>query len=596
MGIVAIIVGVAVASAAVSVVGVSLFYRRREAYQGKTYQAMDQFFTDQKNYNLTLRIPENGSMKHLRERINAFIAYLDRVVSLIQNRTKHTEENAETLYKLIDEACSRVKALTVLIEMIDKRIPVQAASIGQVAKVLQDIHAYQNTAITTQIDQISTSASLFTQLETSIQNLDQIIQDNVTGYTNLTSHAGAGKEEMLKLQEVVDTLTVKISTVFEANKVINRIASQTNLLAMNAAIEAAHAGESGKGFAVVADEIRNLAESSNKQSRIITDSMKSLKESMENAVHTSRNTSLSFDNIFTSIKNMDANQNNLVKAVNSQRGNMEELIRQFTGIQQSIKEINEGSGNLLTQSKTIQNEAEKLASITQEVKQASQSLSSNPEVVAQLMDAAIDKVKLNLVSVNEISHEVSVFNVSEQSSFLTHKNSMKGLIVLCIAELIKKVSGEPQWQEILKRSGLPTDLQLTSISDVDDGVIQEVLKNIGEVLQLSPQQISEAFGDYWVNNYACKHYKAYYYGINSAKAMIMKIDTIHEQVTKIIPNARPPRFDVEEIDEHTLKVHYKSHRKMIDFYIGLVKGVGKFFKTPVQVKKLSEAYVEIRFG
>ncbi|MDR0629779.1 MAG: methyl-accepting chemotaxis protein [Treponema sp.] len=457
MGI-AIIAGVAAVSAAVSAVGVMLFYRRREAYQGQTYQALDQFFMDQQNYNLTLRIPEGGGMKHLRERINAFIAYQDRVLSLIQNRTKHTEENAEALYKLIDEACSRVKALTVLIEMIDKRIPLQAASIGQVAKVLQDIHTYQSKAIATQIDQVSASAALFTQLKTSIQNLDQIIQDNVTGYTNLTSHAGSGKDEMLKLQEMVHTLTVKISTVFEANMVINRIASQTNLLAMNAAIEAAHAGESGKGFAVVADEIRSLAESSNKQSRIITDSMKSLKESMEKAVCTSENTSLSFDNIFTAIKNMDANQNNLVKAVNSQRGNMEALILQFAGIQQSSKEIDEGSGNILAQSKTIQSEAETLASITQEVKQASQSLASNPEVVAQLMDAAIDKVKLNLVSVNEISHEVSVFKVSEQASFLTHKKSMKGLIVLCIAELIKKVGGATKWQEILKRSGLPKDL------------------------------------------------------------------------------------------------------------------------------------------
>ncbi|MDR1031254.1 MAG: heme NO-binding domain-containing protein [Treponema sp.] len=584
-----LVLGVAVASAAVSAAGLMLFYKRKGNSLAKTIEAIEPLFKDQDN--LAFRAPEldNDPMNHLGERINAFIAALDQVVSFIQSRVKYTEENAERLYTLIDEAHSHVKALTSLIT-IHEQIPVQAANIGQVAKALQAIHASQNKAITSQMSQVNASTSLF---EAGIGNIDRIIKENLEGYEALNKHAGVGKDEMLKLQDMMNTLTAKITVVFDANKVINVIASQTNLLAMNAAIEAAHAGASGQGFAVVADEIRNLAESSNKQSRIITESMKSLKESMGNAEHTSKNTSASFDNIFRAIQNMDMNQHELVKAITSQTKNMEGLVNQFTNIQQSTKELHDGSGSILTQSVAIQTEVEKLALITHEVKQAA--LSSNPELAVRLMDEALDKIKLNLVSVNEIKHEVSIFKVSKQPP-VTNKNSMKGTIVLCIAELVKKAGkGEQTWREILKRSNLPENLQLTSISDVDDQVIQRVLKNIGEVLHLSPQEIIDAFGDYWVNEYAPKYYKAYYYGINSAKALIMGVDKIHEQVTKIIPNAHPPRFDVEELNEKTLKVHYKSHRKMIDFYIGLVKGVGKFFKTPVQVKKLSEEYVEITF-
>jgi methyl-accepting chemotaxis protein len=326
------IVGPVMATASVFALVLLCLIRNRKKHQEKANRIIDQFFDDQKNHNLSLRMSESGDMEHLSRRINAFIAHMDRIISLIQIRTKDTEDNAEALYTLIDKAYSHVKALTVLIEIIDKRILEQAASISQVAKVLQDIHIHQSKAITLQIDQINTSVSLFSELKESTRNMEKIIEENIIGYENLSNHAGDGKKEMLKLQEMMDTLTVKIRTVFEANKAINSIASQTNLLAMNAAIEAAYAGESSKGFAVVADEIRSLVESANKQSRIITDSMNSLKESMENAVHTSKNTSISFDNIFTAIENMDTNQNELVKAVYSQRENIEGMISQFTSI------------------------------------------------------------------------------------------------------------------------------------------------------------------------------------------------------------------------------------------------------------------------
>jgi hypothetical protein len=88
-----------------------------------------------------------------------------------------------------------------------------------------------------------------------------------------------------------------------------------------------------------------------------------------------------------------------------------------------------------------------------------------------------------------------------------------------------------------------------------------------------------------------------YYGrYHNTRDFIMGMDFIHAEVTKNIQNAHPPRFDIEELDENRIKVHYKSKRNMIDFYIGLVKGVGKYFKTPLEVKKLSEEYCEIDFS
>ncbi|MDR2394605.1 MAG: hypothetical protein LBD93_10700, partial [Treponema sp.] len=104
MGILAM-VSVAVASATVSAVGVILFYRRKGESSKHPLHVIEQFFSNQNNRNLTLRVPDQGmeGLDRMSQSINGFIAYMDSIIALIQIRAKQTEENAEALYKLIDD-------------------------------------------------------------------------------------------------------------------------------------------------------------------------------------------------------------------------------------------------------------------------------------------------------------------------------------------------------------------------------------------------------------------------------------------------------------------------------------------------------------
>ncbi|MDR1933916.1 MAG: heme NO-binding domain-containing protein [Spirochaetales bacterium] len=574
-----------------------LWARKKKAPLQEIKQALAQLAAGEGNLALRLPAEGRGDIEQVKAGINAFVTNLDRMIYLIQLGTDHTEKNAEALYKLIEEIHSNVVNIGASTGAVNNLILSQSESTEHVSGLLDDINrtlAKQNGVIEGQIAQVGASSTIIEDLTSSITNVDRIIQSNVAEYEALNNNAGIGREAMVKLAEMMDALNAKLDTVLEANKVINVIASQTNLLAMNAAIEAAHAGDSGKGFAVVADEIRKLAENANSQSKIIATSMKDLKESMESAVITSKNTNASFDSIFSSVQTVTANQHEIQTGAARQTSSVERLIRNYEDIKQGAALIHEGSATIVEKSSSIQGNLGKLVSVTQDVKKASLAISADAESAAGFTEKSIDLVKLNLVSVNEVKDEASVFKVSTQK-ISTSKTGMKGTIVLCIADLVQSVGGKEKWREILRKSNLPEDLHITRIADIDDAVIQTVLGNICGVLHLSLPQVIDAFGDYWVNVYAPKYYKAYYYGINTAKALIMGVDKIHEQVTKIMPNAHPPRFDFEEIGENTLKVHYKSHRKMIDFYIGLVKGVGKFFRARLTVKKLSEEYVEITF-
>lgn len=107
--------------------------------------------------------------------------------------------------------------------------------------------------------------------------------------------------------------------------------------------------------------------------------------------------------------------------------------------------------------------------------------------------------------------------------------------------------------------------------------------------------MADAFGDYWVNVYSQKMYRVYYELVKTAKGFLLKMDSVHVASTKCIPGANPPRFDYEWKDKKILIMKYKSQRGLIDFMVGLIKGVGKYYKEDLKVTRLGSDKVEIVF-
>jgi hypothetical protein len=179
---------------------------------------------------------------------------------------------------------------------------------------------------------------------------------------------------------------------------------------------------------------------------------------------------------------------------------------------------------------------------------------------------------------------------------------MRAQIYLCLAELVKSKFGDDKWNAILKASGLDSRdkyMRYFNGFDILDAKFLEIVKNLCMILNLSQEQASDAFGEYWIAEYASKIYGDYYSEHRDIRSFIKGLDGIHAQITDSSPGmmepARPPRFDITVIDENTWQVHYKSKRMLIDFYTGLIRGIGKYFNTPLEVIKLSEEEVRIVF-
>jgi methyl-accepting chemotaxis protein len=132
---------------------------------------------------------------------------------------------------------------------------------------------------------------------TNIQMLVGTLVKNAGNVRDLMEASASGRNGLEKVAANSKEIARESEGILEINAVMENIASQTNLLSMNAAIEAAHAGEAGKGFAVVADEIRKLAESSGEQSKTIGTVLKKIKDSIDKITRSTENVLEKFEAI-----------------------------------------------------------------------------------------------------------------------------------------------------------------------------------------------------------------------------------------------------------------------------------------------------------
>jgi len=168
---------------------------------------------------------------------------------------------------------------------------------------------------------IQSSAEKIREMLECVSNLEKLKNNSNQNMTSLSSKSTEGSSQLKNVISKIDCISTDSTKLIKTNKLISSISEQTNLLAMNASIEATHAGESKKGFAFVAGEIRTLAEKTRKQSEEVEHTIKEIISSVESVVSFSETTNQVFDNIvsliqdvnksFNDISNIIENQNNL---------------------------------------------------------------------------------------------------------------------------------------------------------------------------------------------------------------------------------------------------------------------------------------------
>jgi methyl-accepting chemotaxis protein len=219
----------------------------------------------------------------------------------------------------------------------------------------------------TQADYIARSSAAKEEMVENINSIRSIAAEAGKTTDTLGKSSESGNKMLQKLSDELKSIEEQSATLQNANKTIADIAGQTNILAMNAAIEAAHAGESGKGFAVVAGEIRKLAELSGKESESISTEIKKMERAIGQIGIVSNETMKAMGTIFTEIKAMGSSFVVVGQAVEEQAAGGAQILGALQSVQEATGQVENGAELIHKEGMSIHQEMEKLEHISQEV-------------------------------------------------------------------------------------------------------------------------------------------------------------------------------------------------------------------------------------
>ena len=257
------------------------------------------------------------------------------------------------------------------------------------------------------------------QMNASITNMASIASESRNSSDQLIQVTREGTASMEELTETIESISDNIAQMREVITIINEISQQTNLLAMNAAIEAAHAGESGKGFAVVANEIRQLAETTAENSTSIHNTLTNMVGVMEQARLSSEQSSSTFDQIERQVQKF-------VQAFGSIANSSEEISIGSQEINNSMGELNNKSNSLLQHTSSVQESVINIERLLSDIDNFAQSNLSRVSELRQqslsietLQKSNARMSRLTFNSMQDLLRQISRFTITqdEQAEF-----------------------------------------------------------------------------------------------------------------------------------------------------------------------------------
>ncbi|NCN06169.1 MAG: HAMP domain-containing protein [Spirochaetales bacterium] len=361
-----------------------------------------------------LEISSRDEVGELATHFNSFVANLNTIIRSTREAILILDEAGVGLASSMETTGSSLTQIQRSLTKVQKVAEGQNMSVNSVSSTVEQITGNigsLDTLIQRQGSSLAESSSAIEEMVANIQSVTKNLESNRTSFLELNSVSEKGYTQLLGVTTTIGSIARQSEGLEEANTIINAIASQTNLLAMNAAIEAAHAGDAGKGFAVVADEIRKLAENAAEQSQTIGTTLNSLKESIDSVVRDSRESSSSFEAIRKSVQQVLQLQHAIRTAMEEQKTGSVMVLAAIEELNRITREVSDGSREMSEGSRSILEEIQQLVEMSQNLSQGVGEMTEESRRINDTMSGAQRLTKQNEEGILQVKEQTGRFKV-----------------------------------------------------------------------------------------------------------------------------------------------------------------------------------------